>query len=196
MPSATTKVAKLKAFAEMLSRLANPDMDRGTQMKIFISIVLLLAIVASRNGALAQLPERQILGIRLRMTEQSVHERLKAMGTLLRKEEKRQEVWQIRDASFSHLIVGFNKENRLRYVTAVSREDKDAKRVSYDQIGDLKQAKQAGDPKINNFNYQWDLAADKINPHMQAIAIGRNPKLLTTYTLKSLEDNSAAEENH
>ncbi len=195
MSSATTKVSKLKALAEMLPRLADPDMDLGTQMKTFVGIVLLLALVASRNGALARLPERQILGIRLRMTEQSVHERLKAIGTLVRKEEKRQEVWQIRNASFSHLIVGFNKENRLRYVTAVSREDKDAKRVSYDQIGDLKQAKQAGDPRINNFNYQWDLAADKTNSHMQAIAMGRDPKLLTTYTLKSLEENSTADEN-
>lgn len=170
----------------------------GGQMKRIKSstwVGFLLVILGLGNGALAQAPERQILGIQLGMTEEKVHERLKALGTLVRKEEKRQEVWQIRDASFSHLIVGFNKDEKLRYVTAVAREDKDAKRISYDHIADLKQARQAGDPKVNNFNYQWELPADKGNPHMVVIAIGRDPKLLATYTLKSLEDNPRAEEN-
>jgi hypothetical protein len=165
-------------------------------MKNTAFISLVIAILIFGNGALAQVPERQILGFRLRMTEREVHERLKAMGTLVRKEEKRQEAWQIRDEKFSHLIVGFNKEQKLRYVTAVAREDKDAKRLPYDQIGDLKQARQAGDPKINNFNYQWDLAANRDNPHMLVIAIGRDPAFLTTYTLKSLEDNLATEEKN
>jgi hypothetical protein len=156
---------------------------------------LVFVILGLGDGALAQVPERQILGIQLGMTEGKVRERLKAIGTLVRKEEKRQEVWQIRDASFSHLIVGFNKDEKLRYVTAVAREDKDAKRISYDHIGDLKQTRQAGDPKVKNFNYQWDLPPSKGNPHMIVIAMGRDPKLLATYTLKSLEDNPAAEEN-
>ena len=117
------------------------------------------------------------------------------MGTLVRKEANRQEAWQIRDKAFSHLIVGFNKDGKLRYVTAVAREDKDAKRVSYDEIGDLKKARQAGDPKVSNFNYEWELPADKTNPHMLVIAIGRDPKLLSTYTLKSLEEKVPAEDN-
>lgn len=163
-------------------------------MKNFTFISLAIAILVLGNSALAQVPERQILGFRLRMTEQEVHERLKAMGTLVRKEEKRQEAWQIRDEKFSHLIIGFNQGEKLRYVTAVAREDKDAKRVSYEQIGNLKQARQAGDPKIKNFNYQWDLAADGDNPHTLVIAIGRDPKFLATYTLKSLEENPTAED--
>lgn len=163
-------------------------------MKNF-SIGLLLVVLVLQNRALAQIPERQILGIRLRMTEEVAHERLKVIGTLVRKEEKRQEVWKINnDPSFSHLIVGFSQDNQLRYVTAVAREDADAKRVPYDRIGDLKRARQAGDPKISSFNYQWDLGADKDNPHTSVIAIGRDPKFLSTYTLKSLEDKPPSEE--
>ena len=156
---------------------------------------LVFVILGLANGALAQVPERQILGIQLGMTEEKVHQRLKELGTLVRKEEKRQEAWQIREPSFSHLIVGFNKDAKLRYVTAVAREDKDAKRLPYDRVGDLKKARQAGDPKVNNFNYQWDLPAAKDNPHMLLIAIGRDPKLLATYTLKSLELNPSGEES-
>jgi hypothetical protein len=155
---------------------------------------LVLGILGLGNGALAQVPERQILGLRLSVTEENTHERLKAIGKLVRTEEKRQEVWQIRDEKFSHLIVGFNKIGKLRYVTAVAREDKDATRVPYDQIGDLKQARQAGDPKVKNFNYQWELAADKDDPHMLVIAMGRDAKFLSTYTLKSLEDSPPAED--
>lgn len=162
-------------------------------MKNITCISLIIATLFSQ--AWAQTPARQILGFRLRMSEQEVHERLKAMGTLVRKEANRQEAWQIRDKAFSHLIVGFNKDGKLRYVTAVAREDKDAKRVSYDEIGDLKKARQAGDPKVSNFNYEWELPADKTNPHMLVIAIGRDPKLLSTYTLKSLEEKVPAEDN-
>ena len=151
--------------------------------------------LVSGDGALAQVPERQILKIELGMTEEKVHERLKAIGTLIRTEEKRQEAWQVRDPRFSHLIVGFNKGKKLRYVTAVARDDKDAKRVSYDEIADLKKARQAGDPKVSNYNYEWELPADKTNPHMLVIAIGRDPKLLSTYTLKSLEEKLPAEDN-
>ncbi len=162
-------------------------------MKIF-RVGLLFAVLLTQSIASAQVPERQILQIRLRMSAKNVHERLRTIGKLVRKEEKRQEVWKINDASFSHLIVGFNKDDQLRYVTAAAREDKDAKRVPYDHIGDLKKAQQAGDPKISNFNYQWDLGADKDNPHLLVIAMGRDPKFLSTYTVKSLEDKPAAEE--
>ena len=164
-------------------------------MKSSVWFGLMFGVLALGNGALAQVPERQILKIQLGMTEEKVHERLKALGTLVRTEEKRQEAWQIRDPKFSHLIVGFNKDKKLRYVTAVARQDKDAKRVPYDEIGDLKKARQAGDPKVSNFNYEWELPADKTNPRMLVIAIGRDPKLLSTYTLKSLEENRAAEED-
>jgi hypothetical protein len=166
-----------------------------TRIKSSAWIGLVSVIFGFSNGALAQVPERQILGIQLGMTEEKVHVRLKELGTLVRKEEKRQEAWQIRDPSFSHLIVGFNKDAKLRYVTAVAREDKDAKRIPYDRIGDLKKARQAGDPKVKNFNYQWDLPAASDNPHMLVIAIGRDPKWLATYTLKSLEGKFPAEED-
>jgi hypothetical protein len=164
-------------------------------VKRFIWIGVVLATLGLERGALAQTPDRQILAFRLGMTEEKVHERLKALGTLVRKEEKRQEAWQIHNPHFSHLIVGFNKEGKLRYVTVVAREDKDAKRIAYDQIGDLKKARQAGDPKVKNFNYQWDLPGDKDNPHMLVIVIGRDPKWLSTYSLKSLEANLSAEED-
>lgn len=156
-------------------------------MKKFITITLLLLVgLATAQGISAQTSPLQILGIRFNTTEDQVHKRLKEIGSFVR-EEEHQEVWQVRDESFSHLIVGFGQKKKLRFVTAVAREDKEAKRVEYAKIGDLKKARQAGDPKINNFNYEWDMPAGKGSPHTLIIAIGRDAKFLSTYSLKNLD---------
>src|ERR1039457_5109335 len=124
-------------------------------MKEFIWISLSLGLWAAiAIEASAQELRRDILGIRLKMTEEEAHERLKEIGTFVRNEGKRQEVWQVRDVSFSHLLIGFGKDEELRYVTAVAREDKDAKRVPYERMGNLKKARKAGDPGITNFRYE------------------------------------------
>jgi hypothetical protein len=162
---------------------------------ILINLSLLFICEASAVDASAQRIQRQILGLHLNVTMEATHKRLQEIGTVVRHEENRQEVWQIRHESFSHLLIGFDKADRLRYVTAVAREDKGAKRVAYNDIGDVKKARQAGDPKINNFNYQWELPAADGNPHMLVIVAGRTPKLVTTYTLKSLESTVPLEKD-
>lgn len=128
------------------------------------------------------------MGIHLTLAQDDVHKRLKEIGTFVRDERKRQEIWQVRDPSFSHLIVAFGKNGKLRFVTAVAREDGGAKRVSYGEIGDLEKARQAGDPGIKNFIYEWDLPSQDGNPHTLVIVRGRDPAFLTTYSLKNVDD--------
>lgn len=41
------------------------------------------------------------------------------------------------------------------------------------RIGNLKRARQAGDPKIKNFNYEWNLPAEKGAPATLVNARGR-----------------------
>lgn len=163
--------------------------------KLILINLLLLVWDASAVEASAQRLQRQILGLHLNMTKEAAHKRLQEIGTVIRNEENRQEVWQVRHESFSHLLIGFDKEDKLRYVTAVAREDKKAKRVAYNDIGDVKKAREAGDPKISNFNYQWELPAADGNPHMLVIVAGRAPKFVTTYTLKSLESTVPLEKD-
>jgi hypothetical protein len=121
-----------------------------------------------------------------------VHKRLNEIGTFVRAERKGQEIWQIRDPSFSHLIVAFAKDGKLRFVTAVAREDPEAKRVAYEEIGNLDKARQAGDPSIKNFNYEWALPSQDGNPHLLVNARGRDPAFLTTHSLKKVDDAPAA----
>ncbi|MGI8437304.1 MAG: hypothetical protein ACR2NX_10435 [Chthoniobacterales bacterium] len=135
---------------------------------------------------LAKEPPREVLGFNLHMTEAEVRARLKEIGTFVRA-EKHDEAWKIKDdPSFSDVIVGFGKGGQLRYITAVAREDKDAKRVAYGEVGKMKEARQAGDVKIKNFNYQWQLPVRGGDPEVSVIAMGRDPKYLSTLSLKRL----------
>lgn len=136
-------------------------------------------------SASAQEVQRQILGIHLKLGKDEVHKRLSEIGSFSRAERKSQEIWQVRDPSFSHVIVAFAKNGKLRFITAVAREDTDAKRVPYEEIGNLQKARQAGDPGINNFHYEWDIPADRDRPRTLVSARGRDPTFLTTWTLKN-----------
>lgn len=135
--------------------------------------------------------QRQILGISFKLAKDAVHKRLNEIGTFGRAERKGQEIWQIRDPSFSHLIVAFGKDGSLRFVTAIAREDGEAKRVPYEEIGNLDKARQAGDPSIKNFNYEWDLPAQNESPRILVNARGRDPTFLATYSLKKVDENPA-----
>ena len=149
-----------------------------------------MSLAWASADASAEEVQRQILGINFRLAKDDVHKRLNEIGSFVRAERKSQEIWQIRDPSFSHLIVAFGKDGTLRFVTAVAREDGEAKRVPYGEIGNLDKARQAGDPGIKNFNYEWDLPSQNGNPRMLVNARGRDPTFLTTYSLKKVEEDS------
>ncbi|HKQ52472.1 MAG TPA: hypothetical protein VJT74_08895 [Pyrinomonadaceae bacterium] len=81
----------------------------------------------------------------------------------------------MRDPFFSHVIVGFDEKERVRYVTAVAREG-GTSRMRYSDVASLKTARQEGDVSINNYRYVWELARR-----------GREPQYLSTYTIKKAE---------
>ncbi len=158
------------------------------------SVVFLLLFHVVSAGALAgDKPTREILGLRLGMNEAEAHARLTEIGQFVRNEVQEQEVWTVRDPGFSHLLIGFAKDGKLRYVTAVARKDAEARRVPYGSIGDLVRARQAGDPKINLYNYEWSLPADKGEPETLVIALGRDAQYLDMYSLKRLGAGAAGE---
>jgi hypothetical protein len=152
--------------------------------KFLLAGVVALAWISA--SASADEVQRQILGIDLTLPKDEVHKRLSEIGSFSRAERKSQEIWQVRDESFSHVVVAFGKNGKLRFVTAVAREDTDAKRVPYGEIGNLEKARQAGDPGINNFNYEWDLPSHSDGPRTLVSARGRDPTFLTTWTLKNV----------
>lgn len=164
-------------------------------MKIQIKNVLFASLFIASVASVSALEQaHDILGVGLSMTEKQARTRLQEIGEFVRQEDGWQEVWKVRDENYSHLIVGFGKDEKLNFITAVAREDKEARRVLYSAIGDVKQARQEGDPKIKNFKFQWEAAAGKNSPHHLILAAGRDPKYLATHSLKNLENAPAKKE--
>ncbi len=154
-------------------------------MQKIIPIAVLLCVTAALPaGAAESKPVRELLGLRLEMARPEAEKRLQALGKLERNERRGQEIWKVRDERFSHVIVAFTAEGEMRFVTAVAREDKEAKRVPYSFVGDVQTARQAGDEAIKNFNYEWNLPPQGKSPATMVIARGRDPKFLTTASLK------------
>ncbi|HWT02225.1 MAG TPA: hypothetical protein VN256_18385 [Pyrinomonadaceae bacterium] len=152
--------------------------------KLALLCLLTLLLTASVSAAARSeiKPRRDIVGLRLDMTKEDAHSRLQKIGTLQREERKRQEVWEVRDPYFSHVIVGFDRQSRVRFVTAVAREG--GQRMRYSDVANLKKARQEGDASINNYNYVWELAARGRQPKALVVARGRDPQFLSTYSIK------------
>lgn len=145
-------------------------------------LLLLTASVSVAAAGSEIRPRRDIVGLHLDMTKEEAHSRLQKIGTLQREERKRQEVWEVRDPYFSHVIVGFDKQARVRFVTAVAREG--GQRMRYADVANLKKARQEGDASANNYNYVWELAARGKEPKGLVMARGRDPQYLSTYSIK------------
>ena len=160
-----------------------------------VSILFLFLSLGMLGSISAETLARQILGVRLSMSEEEAHTRLREIGSMVREESLSQEVWKVRDPNYANILIGYAKDGKLRYVTAVARTDKEGERVAYSAIGDLKKAKQAGDSKIKVYNYQWHLPAEKAEPETMVFAIGRDPEHLDTYSLKRLGEGAKAEDN-
>lgn len=145
--------------------------------------LLLTAWPVARAQETGAEPRRELLGLSLGMSKEAVHQQLRKRGQLLREERKRQEVWKVRDAHFAHVLVGFDTQDQLRYVTALAREG--GSHMRYREVGDLKQARNEG--AVNNYYYVWELAARDNQPRGLVIVRGTDAEYLSSYSLKKID---------
>jgi hypothetical protein len=122
------------------------------------------------------------MGISLDMSRDAARARLQAIGNLEKEERKRQEVWAVKDGRISHLLVGYDADNRVRYVTALARTD--GPRIRYQEIADLKSAQQSH--VQGNHKFTWEVAARRGHVAYLLIARGHDPQYLDSYSVKKL----------
>ena len=151
------------------------------------TVVLLLLLDLFAAPALAnvagQIPRPEVQGVRLSMSQKEAHARIKKKGSLEKEERKRQEVWALDDRRVSHLIVGFDPEYRVRYVTAIARTG--GPRTRYSEVGDLKTADQTSNQ--GNYKFTWKVGARRGRPAYLVVAHGRDPLHLDSYSVKRLD---------
>ena len=152
-------------------------------MNRIIALVLLLAVSGFAASPITKDPPPEILSIRLGMTKQDARSILKKIGSLEKEMRKRQEVWTISDPRVSSLIVGFDPDFRVRYVTATARPA--GPRIAYSEVGNLKAAHQASNQ--SNYKYSWEVRSQQGLPAYVVVAHGRDSRYLDTYSVKKLD---------
>ena len=151
-------------------------------MKRTISVFLLLTLGVLASAAPVR-PRPEIMGISLDMSRDAARARLKAIGNLEKEERKRQEVWAVKDTRISHLLVGYDTDNRVRYVTAIARTD--GPRIRYQDVADLKSAQQSHIQ--GNHKFTWEVAARRGHIGYILVARGHDPQYLDSYSVKKID---------
>jgi len=148
-------------------------------MKQVLSLSLLLLIGILASAAPAR-PRPEIMGVSLDMSRDDARARLKSIGSLEREDRKRQEVWAIKDPRISHLLVGYDADYRVRYITAIARTD--GPRIRYQEVADLKSAQH----KVVqcNHRYTWEVEARGGHFAYVLVARGHDPEYLDSYSVK------------
>lgn len=145
-----------------------------TLLAVFLVAVSVSAVV------LAGTPQPEIMGISLGMSRDDARARLKSIGNLERETRKRQEVWIIKDDRISHLLVGYDPEFRVRYVTAIARTG--GPRIRYDDIANLESALRENNQ--GNYKLTWQIAARSGHSAYVLIAHGHDSQYLESYSVK------------
>src|ERR1043165_4156283 len=148
-------------------------------MKTLLSLPLLLVIGVLVSAAPAR-PRPEILGISLDMKRDAAFARLRSIGSLEREARKGQEVWALKDSRISHLLVGYDADNRVRYVTALARTD--GPRIRYQEVADLKSAQRNG--AQGNHKFTWEVEERRGQSAFILIARGHDAQYLDSYSIK------------
>ena len=144
-----------------------------------LALTLVCAIPGQVSGRGLQ---DNVFGLRIGMSRAEVHRRLQRMGTMEREERGRQEVWTLaREPRFASVLVGFDAEFKVRYVTAIAREG--GRRMRYSDLAPLKDAR-AENANGAYTRYTWELKPDQKRAGYFLIAEGRDPEYLRSFSIK------------
>lgn len=144
---------------------------------------LLLSLVFARIQAAPAKPSREAFGLRLGMSEEAVHKRLRRIATQQKEEREEeeggeQEVWILKkDSRYDYLLTKFSREHRLIFITVVAH----ASQVRYSDLGETKDATVATDGI--NYSYKWKIASQGKERAVLLIARGSSAEFLTSYSL-------------
>jgi hypothetical protein len=155
-----------------------------------MSLVVCLVVGVS-TIFFAATPPPEIMGVNIGMSRTDARARLQSIGTLERETRKRQEVWAIKDDRISYVLVGYDPDFRVRYVTALAGTD--GPRIRYNEVGDLKSAQR--EENQGNYKLTWLIAARSGHTEYVMIAHGHDPQYLESYSVKKVEQEDAEDDD-
>lgn len=163
--------------------------------KSCLGVLLLLLLVCGAASSCAKsalnLP-KDILGVAVGMDKASAEARLREIAKFDREERDHKQVWHLKDDSrFNTLAVGYDAENRVRYVAGIFNES-GANKMRYADVGDLSRSQQ--EVSQGSYKYVWDAAASGASPAYQVILLGNKPEYPMVLTLNKTGVSDSEEE--
>ena len=150
----------------------------------FLTLFVVLGLGSLAAVAEAK-PRPEIMGVALSMSREVAQARLKTLGRLEKEERKRQEVWAVNDPRISHLLVGYDTEYRVRYITAIARNG--GPRIRYQEVVDVKRAERSNTQ--GNYKFTVEVAARRGQFAYVTIVHGRDPQYLDSFSVKRVDPN-------
>src|ERR1044071_1626391 len=148
-----------------------------------LSFLLLLTFLVSAFPVSAEKRVRDLFGLKIGMSEESVRKKLKKIATQQKEEKEKeeegeQEIWSLKkDDRFDYILTRFNRDHRLTLITVVARPH----RGRDSGIAQTKEATVASDGR--NYSYRWKVERDGRQPAYLLIARGSSSEFLTSYSL-------------
>lgn len=160
-------------------------------LSISTFVFLTLTQCASKATPSVALP-KDILGISIGMSKTETEQHLREVGQLERIEVKHQEVWVLpKDTRYSRVALGYDADDKIRYVTAFARHQENVTQIRYEDFGDLKTARQ--NVFLAGKEYVWEVPAQNENPGFFIIIRGNDPIYALTASL--MKSGVAAKES-
>lgn len=147
-----------------------------------LALIFGLSLLATATSTTATALRSDVLGLRLKMSKEVVHQRLAKVGRFEREERGRQEVWTlINDPQFASLFIGYDRDYQIRYVTVVAREG--ARQMRYSEVAPLREARVENVGGVYR-RYTWESKPDAKGTGYFLIAEGRDPEYLNSFSIK------------
>jgi hypothetical protein len=119
------------------------------------------------------------------MSKADALQRLAAIAQMESEQRKTGQLWRLTDdPHFRYLSVGYDRENKVRFVTGLVDPATAKGRLRFADVGDTAQAEQ----EINepHRRYIWKVAADGDKPAYFVTVYGAEPEFLSMYSLGKL----------
>ena len=162
------------------------------KLSVFAIALLMTIQCATKSAPATDLP-KDILGISVGMSKDDAQKHLQEIAKFERSEDKEQQVWRLKENSrFVLLSVGYDLENKVRYVAGITNEN-GSQKLRYNDVGDLSKSQQ--NVSQGNYKYIWDVPESSNSPAYQVISHGNKPDYSMILTLiKSGAENIDEEE--
>lgn len=127
------------------------------------------------------------------MSKADAQKRLEEIAQFESEDKKAGQLWRLKNnPQFNNLAIAYDRENKIRFVTALVEKSTAKERMRFTDVGDLANAeKQITEP---HYRYFWDVPTSEDKPAYRISVYGNEPEFLSIYSLSKALKSGETEE--